>query len=190
MSAAQIMNMGITSTARGHKIVFDLIGKEWKYADTLEPVDDSRPCPRCGEYPTPEGYDACLGHIPGAISACCGHGIKRPILMINKDNAVDLIRKEFRCEIVVDDSLPAFGAHWIPEDPDADDCDIIAINLGSCLICSMVEPDVSFKELVVETLMHEFGHCVERWVGLELSEERVEALVAAYHQKFSGVKNQ
>lgn len=178
-----------TSTARGHEIVTDNFGREWKYADTLEPFDDSRPCKRCGKYPTPEGYDACLGHIPGAISVCCGHGVQKSIFMIEKDTAIDLIKKEFRCEIVIDDSLPAFGAHWIPEDPDIDDCDIIALNLGSCLICATTEPDVNFKELVVETLMHEFGHCVERWVGLEASEERIESLVAAYRQKYEKPAN-
>jgi hypothetical protein len=25
--------------------------------------------------PTAEGYDACLGHIEDAVSACCGHGV-------------------------------------------------------------------------------------------------------------------
>jgi hypothetical protein len=26
--------------------------------------------------PTKEGYDACLGYIEGAKSACCGHGVE------------------------------------------------------------------------------------------------------------------
>lgn len=50
----------------------------WKYCDTKEIMDDSRTCPRCGRMPTPEGYDACLGHIEGATAACCGHGIWEP----------------------------------------------------------------------------------------------------------------
>jgi len=25
-------------------------------------------------------YDACLGHIDGATSACCGHGVKQPYI--------------------------------------------------------------------------------------------------------------
>ena len=28
-------------------------------------------------YPTKEGYDACLGYIEGAMSACCGHGVEK-----------------------------------------------------------------------------------------------------------------
>jgi hypothetical protein len=34
----------------------------------------SSPCPECGSQPTPEGYDACLGKLPGVKFACCGHG--------------------------------------------------------------------------------------------------------------------
>ncbi len=33
-------------------------------------------CIRCGEPPTSEGHDACLGYIPGIKSACCGHGVE------------------------------------------------------------------------------------------------------------------
>ena len=46
----------------------------WVYEDTGEIVTP-RPCPQCGQSPTPEGYDACLGEIPGALGACCGHGL-------------------------------------------------------------------------------------------------------------------
>lgn len=52
------------------------------YSDTHTICDDSRPCKRCGCMPTKEGYDACLGHIEGATSACCGHGVNKPILIM------------------------------------------------------------------------------------------------------------
>ena len=76
--------------ARGHEITF-APGREgqctdpsaWVYVDTGEPVGDmTRPCARCGRAPTPEGYDACLGHIPGAVAACCGHGVDEPYVMM------------------------------------------------------------------------------------------------------------
>lgn len=41
---------------------------------------DDRPCIRCGNPPTPEGYDACLGHLEGVKSACCGHGVSEPVI--------------------------------------------------------------------------------------------------------------
>ncbi len=31
-------------------------------------------CSWCGLPRTPEGHDGCLGHLPGAAAACCGHG--------------------------------------------------------------------------------------------------------------------
>lgn len=62
-----------TSYLRGHEIYYD--GKDWRYKDNNQIADDSRPCKRCGRLPTPEGYDACLGYIKGAFSACCGHGV-------------------------------------------------------------------------------------------------------------------
>lgn len=61
------------SYMRGHEIYYD--GKNWRYCDTHKQADDSRPCPRCGYWPTKEGYDHCLGYIEGAKSACCGHGV-------------------------------------------------------------------------------------------------------------------
>jgi len=62
----------VTSTYRGHIIYHDDF--RWRYVDDNEPVKGiGRPCVRCGNMATPEGYDACLGYIPGALSACCGH---------------------------------------------------------------------------------------------------------------------
>lgn len=57
---------------RGH-----LVSSDGYYVDTGErATDNDRPYPLCHKLPTPEGYDACLGHIPGARSACCGHGVE------------------------------------------------------------------------------------------------------------------
>lgn len=62
---------------RGHPIRYDEDRDAWIWADTGRPVEEEpRPCPRCGRMPTPEGHDACLGRIPGATSACCGHGVE------------------------------------------------------------------------------------------------------------------
>jgi len=70
-------------TARSHDRGWPIyrVGNWWRYEDTDETVTHKRPCKRCGEPPTPEGHDACLGHVPGAISACCGHGVVEPLVM-------------------------------------------------------------------------------------------------------------
>jgi len=62
--------------ARGHRIEFDEAAQVWRYADTGEVFDHERPCTLCHEMPTPEGCDACLGELPGALNACCGHGVE------------------------------------------------------------------------------------------------------------------
>ena len=56
----------------------------WLYCDTNKPEDEMRPCARCGKPPTPEGYDACIGYVEGAISVCCGHGKSPPILFMRR----------------------------------------------------------------------------------------------------------
>jgi hypothetical protein len=69
----------ITAYSRGHKIEY--VSNKWIYSDNKQSFDDSRPCKRCRKMPTKEGYDACLGHIPGATAACCGHGTELPYVI-------------------------------------------------------------------------------------------------------------
>lgn len=70
--------MTANSYDRGWLIVWR--GSLWVYADTGERVIGSRSCCRCGRAPTSEGHDACLGHIEGVTSACCGHGVEEPYI--------------------------------------------------------------------------------------------------------------
>ncbi len=60
---------------RGHTIIKTRDG-QWIYEEDeiLVSSDKDRACGHCGKSNTPEGHDACLGIIPGAINACCGHG--------------------------------------------------------------------------------------------------------------------
>ena len=78
------MGLMATSYSRGHKIYFDHQMKEWKYLDDNTSTSVERPCKRCGKMPTKDGGDACLGHIPGAISACCGHGVSRKFILFKE----------------------------------------------------------------------------------------------------------
>ena len=71
-----------TSHERGWETLYNWELEAWCWKDTGLPVEGNpRPCKRCGEYPTPEGYDACLGYIEGVKSACCGHGVSKKIMM-------------------------------------------------------------------------------------------------------------
>lgn len=71
--------MTISAHSRGHKIVY--FKDSWIYANDYSIFNDSRPCIKCGRYPTKEGYDACIGKLNNIKSACCGHGIEKPILI-------------------------------------------------------------------------------------------------------------
>ena len=74
----------VTGHNRGNPIEY--AGNNWVYSDDKTPLEnEERPCTRCGRMPTPEGYDACLGHIEGATGACCGHGVQKKMVMGEKD---------------------------------------------------------------------------------------------------------
>ncbi len=74
------------SYVRGHQVHSE-DGKSWYYSDTGEPMDDSRPCARCGEHPTEEGHDPCIGHLndSNVVSACCGHGNWGGVVLVRND---------------------------------------------------------------------------------------------------------
>jgi hypothetical protein len=74
--------MAAKSHLRGHEIEWR--NGRWQYSDIGDVANYDRPCARCGKMPTPEGYDACLGFIPGAKYACCGHGINEPFSLPNQ----------------------------------------------------------------------------------------------------------
>ena len=80
-----MMSATISSHTRGWKIVWDEKRQEWFYVDTGESADIERKCKRCSKFPTPEGYDACLGYIKGVESACCGHGVLQAFYLKNKE---------------------------------------------------------------------------------------------------------
>ena len=59
-----------------------------KDSNDLQPIENhlgiskhKLPCVKCGKLPTKEGYDPCLGTLPGVIDACCGHGVKEAYII-------------------------------------------------------------------------------------------------------------
>lgn len=61
------------SKLRGHPIIY--VNGEWLYEDTKTPtVGSERSCGYCKKPDTSEGHDGCIGTLPGAMNACCGHG--------------------------------------------------------------------------------------------------------------------
>jgi len=72
--------MRVISHERGWQIYWD--GEAWRYLDTDEAANGMRRCRRCGCLPDEHGHDACVGTVPGARSVCCGHGVAKPILIM------------------------------------------------------------------------------------------------------------
>lgn len=71
--------MPATAYSNGHKICYDDEEKIWKYEDNGADIEkEARRCSKCEKLPTKEGYDSCIGYIPGLKSACCGHGVEEP----------------------------------------------------------------------------------------------------------------
>ena len=65
----------VTGYKRGHHIIWK--DGEWEYEDGEVPIDEERPCVKCGEMPTEKGHDPCIAGLPGVENACCGHGVQR-----------------------------------------------------------------------------------------------------------------
>lgn len=86
------------------------------------------------------------------------------------------------------DIIPAFGAWHHCGECEFDNT--ILLNLeaifGECLysdgtVAEMTNQDR--KEVLLDTLMHEFGHALEQSLGLEIDEVRLERIIASYHKK-------
>jgi hypothetical protein len=71
--------MAATSFQRGNPIQWN--SKKWIYSNDRSSTKKEKPCIRCGRMPTKEGYDACLGYISNAKSACCGHGVEEGFII-------------------------------------------------------------------------------------------------------------
>ena len=71
--------MAARSYFRGHPIVW--VDEKWVYKDTSKEAGfngEVRPCKKCGalfEGSNEGDADPCLGELPGADNACCGHGV-------------------------------------------------------------------------------------------------------------------
>ena len=59
---------------RGYNIYADN-GQPWRYTEDDKLVAKvEKPCFRCGHVHAKEAPDRCIGHLPGVLTACCGHG--------------------------------------------------------------------------------------------------------------------
>lgn len=66
----------------------------------------------------------------------------------------------------------------------------ITLNVGSILAAmdwgAIERSDIPY--VVAESLMHEIMHALEKWAGVEFSEERIEGLIAKYREHDAEVR--
>lgn len=92
------------------------------------------------------------------------------------------MNKENRFKIVVlkDDEIDGFGAYAATSVKEGKA--IVLLNIEANL-CVSIEHKIPFKELLVETLMHEVGHALEEWYDLEFDEDRIDRITESYRKK-------
>lgn len=87
----------------------------------------------------------------------------------------------FKIQVIQNDELDAFGAYASKSIKKG--LGIVLFNLEANLETTLEYKDISFKEMFVETLMHEVGHALEEFYDLEFDEERIERITESYREK-------
>lgn len=89
-------------------------------------------------------------------------------------------------EVYQHDWIPGWAAFRDDQSIQADGKAHVAINIGSLMAAvetgDLDKADVPY--IIAESLMHEVVHCLESWAGVEFNEDRVEAILAAYREKY------
>lgn len=83
------------------------------------------------------------------------------------------------------DFMPGFAAYVDDGEIDEGKAHVL-LNVGDFL-ATVKAGDVQPSELpyfIAESLMHEVIHVLEAWAGVEFSEDRVEALIEKYREKY------
>jgi len=91
------------------------------------------------------------------------------------------IKKKFNIEIRKADGMQGFAAYQIGSARQRKV--VVLLNVYATLACCL-ENDISFKEMLAEDLMHEFGHALQEFFELEFTEEFVEKVTESYREKY------
>ena len=91
-----------------------------------------------------------------------------------------------KLEIWKDDNCDGFAA-WCAES--SNNKPMIVLNLGASLMAS-IESNTEPKELIIENLMHEFGHFLEELFKKDFDEEFIEKVIESYRIQYGGRHDQ
>lgn len=91
------------------------------------------------------------------------------------------VSKRFKITAVRHDEMDAFGAYACTS-IDSEDGGLVLLNVeGSIETC--IEHDIEPKQIIIETLMHEFGHALEEWYECDFDEDRMDRIIDSYRRK-------
>lgn len=102
--------------------------------------------------------------------------------VLSLEQEMNAYKPNFKVTVVRDDSIDAFGA-YAQSSVNSEEGALVLLNVESCLYAGKTEEDVTVKEVLIETLMHEIGHALEEWYNLEFSEDRIETIIKSYIER-------
>lgn len=131
-----------------------------------------------------------MNSIPSIVEMVRSEAIEEPSDLTGCKRPVQNFSIQIRLER--DDEIPAFGAFLRCEPPCDCNQNTILINVGGCLCPEQAEEDGTpvpvqgeeRKRILIETLMHEFGHALERHFLLPVNEEAIEKAVSDWEAQW------
>lgn len=92
------------------------------------------------------------------------------------------MNKTIKFQIEKADGMEGFAAYRVS--PAKAKHKTILLNVYATFLAAL-EEDIKPKELILEHLMHEFGHAMQEFLDIEFSEEQVEKFIKSYCDKYS-----
>ena len=92
------------------------------------------------------------------------------------------MKDKLHIEIQKADGMQGFAAYQVS--PAKNKKKVVLLNVYSTFL-SALEEGIDPKELILESLMHEFGHVMQEFLDLEFNEVQVEEIVMSYSKKYS-----
>lgn len=93
------------------------------------------------------------------------------------------MENNFKIQVYKNDDIDGFGA-YLSNSINQNAFGVVLFNLEANLAVSIENEDVLFKEVFIETIMHEVGHALEQFYDLNFDEDRIEKITESYREKY------
>lgn len=92
------------------------------------------------------------------------------------------IKKILNIKVVKADDMEEGFAAFVAGREEHEDPTIL-FNVSATLNCS-IENNINFKEFLIWSMMHEFGHCLEEAFEKDFDEQFIERVVESYRSRY------